>query len=388
MKILYVLNSSTFGGMEKHVTDLVKGMVEHNQDVFVWCLEGDISKVYRDLGAKVFTENKINFEIDPSYIYHLVKFLKEYNIDVIHAHELKATTNALIAGYIAKTRVRISHTHTPISEWKSPSVLKRLSWIPTYFGYSTLVNLLASKEISLTPSRKKVKMMEGILSNKLFIIPNSLPIEQFDLPKRTKSLYRNQILKKYSLPKDAFIFGNVGRVSQEKGIDTMVKAFAEFLNHPLNANGEFYLMIAGGGAYEAYIKSLVKELNIEESVVITGVFDEPDKVKYYASLDVFIFPTLAEGFGLVLMEAMVFGIPIISSDLPVLNEVAEDTVEYFEVSNPRALAASMDKIHKDVLDKRYNLTRAKELVIKKYSMDIFIKNYLNLYMNLLVKSKI
>lgn len=386
MRILYILNSSSYGGMEKHVTDLVKGMIEHNQEVFIWCLEGEIAEVYRNLGATVYTEHKIKMEIDPSYIYQLVKFLKSNNIDVIHAHELKAVANALIAGYIAKTRVRISHTHTPISEWQSPTALKKLSWIPTYIGYSLLVNFLSSKEIALTPSRKKVKMMEGILSSKLEVIPNSLPMEQFELSKRTKSLYKNQILKKYDLPKGAFIFGSIGRVSQEKGTDVLVKAFAEFLNHPLNTNGEFYLLIVGGGSQEDYIKSLIKELNLEDNVIVTGVFDEQDKAKYYSALDVFIFPTLAEGFGLVLMEAMVSALPVISSDLPVLNEVAEDTIEYFEVSNHMDLATKMDKVHKDLLDKRYNLVRAKELISKKYSMDNFIKKYLNLYIKLLVKS--
>lgn len=393
MKILYVLNSSTYGGMEKHVEDLVRGMIEHNQDVYVWCLEGDVAELYRNYGAKVFTENKIRFEIDPKYISNLVKFLKENNIDVIHAHELKAVANSLIAGKIAKVPVRISHTHTPISEWQSPSILKKLSWVPTHIGYAFEVNLLSSKEIALTQSRKQVKMLEGIFSSKLEVIPNSLPFEQFDVPKKAKTTYRTQILKRHNLPKDAFIFGNIGRVSAEKGIDILVKGFAEFLKHPLNKNQNFYLLLVGGGAMEPTIKELIKELDkeqkgIKDKIIMTGVFDEEDKVKYYSVLDVFVFPTLAEGFGLVLMEAMVSELPIISSDLPVLNEVAEDTVEYFDVGNYLELARKMDTIRNNVIDKKYNVIRSKELVYKKYSMDSFIKSYLNLYIKLLVKSSI
>jgi len=62
MKILYVLNSNVQGGMERHVEDLVRGMVAHNQDVYVWCLPGgdiEISKLYSDLGAQVYTDNEI-----------------------------------------------------------------------------------------------------------------------------------------------------------------------------------------------------------------------------------------------------------------------------------------------------------------------------------------
>jgi len=385
MKILYVLNSNIRGGMEKHVEDLVKGMLSHNHDVYVWCLRGTISKVYENLGAKVFTDNAIVFDIDPKYISKLSKFLRENEIDVVHAHELKAVINTLIAGFIAKTTVKVTHTHTPISEWQTTNVLKKIIWIPTTFFYSFMINTLSSMEIALTQSRKKVKMLEGIMSSKLEVIPNTLPAEQFDISQRSKTLYRNQILKKHDLPEDAFLFGNIGRITQEKGTDVLVQAFAEFLKHPLNTNKPFYLILVGGGVLENYIRDLVYTLGIEKNVIMTGVFEEEDKVKYYSALSVFVFPTHAEGFGIVLMEAMVSELPIISSDLPVLQEVAQDTVTYFEKGNYLDLAQKMDHVHKQIMDKSYNVTKAKELVLQKYSMESFIFSYINLYLRLLAK---
>ena len=168
------------------------------------------------------------------------------------------------------------------------------------------------------------------------------------------------------MPDDAFLIGNVGRITQEKGIDVLVKAFAEFLHHPMNAHKPYYLMLVGGGAQESYIKDLVYSLGIEDEVVLTGVFEEEDKIKYYSSLDLFIFPTLAEGFGIVLMEAMVSELPVISSDLPVLHEVAEDTVTYFSRGDHLELAITMDDICKKIADKNYDTKTAKELIIKKY----------------------
>jgi len=209
--------------------------------------------------------------------------------------------------------------------------------------------------------------------------------EQFDIPKRTKTLYRNKIIKKYNLPKDAFIFGTVGRMSQEKGTDILVKAFAEFLKHPLNSKHPFYLLLAGGGVLEDEIKQLVSDLGLEKKVILTGVFKEEDKSRYYSALNVFVFPTLAEGFGIVLMEAMVSELPILSSDLPVLHEVAKDTVSYFEAGNYLDLSQKMDDIYKRIVDKNYSTISAKELVLKDYSMDKFIKSYINLYMRLLIK---
>ena len=156
MKILYVLNSSKYGGMEVHVQDLVKGMKKRGHDIFVWCPPGPMMDSYKELGA-VGVEQKIRFDIDPLYISKLVKFIKKNSIDVIHSHELKAVTNALLAGHFSKTKVNVSHTHTPISEWKVSGVKKFF----TVRFYSWIVNKFSSVEIALTFSKKKVKTKEG-----------------------------------------------------------------------------------------------------------------------------------------------------------------------------------------------------------------------------------
>src|SRR5688572_29126389 len=145
MNILYTLNSAKPGGMEQHTLDLVKSMVERGHRVFVWCPQGDVAEWFRYGGALV-SEVSLTYDIDPGYIFKLVKFLKDHQIDVVHAHELKATVNTLIAAKIAGTKVRVSHTHTPISTWQMNPVIRFLDTVL----YSVLVNLLSTCEIALT----------------------------------------------------------------------------------------------------------------------------------------------------------------------------------------------------------------------------------------------
>jgi len=385
MKILYVLNSNTLGGMEKHVEDLIKGMVYNNHIVYVWCKKGDLTSVYNKLGAKVFEQDPINLDIDIKYIKKLITFLRQNQIDLVHSHELKAVVNTLISAFFAKTKVKVTHTHTPISEWQTKSIFKKILLVPTYLFYSIMINIFSDTEIALTQSRKKVKISEGINPNKLQVIFNSLDVSQFDISLKQKNIYKNEIYKKYDLPKDAFVIGNVGRLTIEKGIDVLIKAFYEFINHPLNLNKPFYLLLAGGGNLESYIKDLIFDLNIESKVVLTGVFDEKDKIKYYSLIDLFVFPTLAEGFGIVLMEAMFSELPIVCSNLKVLNEVAGDTVTYFKPKDYIDLSAKLDFVYKQIIDKTYNTYLSKQLVLQNYSFDKFINNYQNLYLNLMVK---
>ncbi len=378
MKILYILNSGNPGGMEQHVLDLVRYMTDHGHKVYVWCREGVVADWYRQAQAQVTTIS-INIEIDPVYIYKLVKFLRQEKIEIIHAHELKPVVNSVIAGFISRVKVRITHTHTPISTWKIGSAAKVINTLVNTW----VVNILATKEIALTESRKEIKKNEGIREEKLEIIPNGLDTQNFDISPQLKQSYSFEIRNKHQIPKDAFIFGLVSRLTEEKGHEVLIKAFKKLLEYSLLNKENIYLMLVGGGRLEEKLKELASECGLSERVIFTGVFREEDKVKYYSAIDIFVFPSLTEGFGLVLIEAMYSKLPIVCSNLEVLQEVGGSTVMYFEVGNSDDLAEKMMNLYqkKDRLTELTESARAR--VEQLYTYEKFGDNYENLYFNLL-----
>lgn len=379
MKILYVLNSGEPGGMEVHVLDLVKGMKQSGNEVYVWCKSGTISEWYKDAGAFVVNMD-IKSDIDLGYIFSLIKFIKQYKIQILHAHELKAVANTLLAGFLSGVKVRVTHTHTPISEWKINPLKRNLN----LFGYRLIVNLLSSAEISLTESRMNIKIAEGISKKKLYVIGNGIDIEKFSVQLNANSNKKKEFLKRVFNAEEAFLFGFVARMTEEKGHKILVEAFSKlFSRHSINGN--IFLILAGGGKLENTVKEYVKALGLLDKVSVTGVFEEKDKYYYYSILDAFVFPTLAEGFGIVLIEAMVSGLPIISADLEVLQEVGDGTVLFFETGNSDDLAEKMYDLYIR-RDKLENLgLSAKERVQDLYSMEKFINNYEILYAKLLDK---
>ena len=298
---------------------------------------------------------------------------------MVHAHELKAVVNCLVASKLSGTKVRISHTHTPISEWQIPALKKVLNIKINSFT----VNLFSSKEIALTESRKKIKVSEGIKQNKLEVIPNGLDISKFDLSQEEIDECRGDIRQRYGIGLNDYVVGVIGRLTVEKGADILVKAFAKLLQNVHLDKQTTKLLIVGGGNKEEEIKRLVGDLGIEQNVVITGRFEEKDKVAFYYSLDCFAFPSLAEGFGIVLIEAMASKLAIVASDLPVLQEVAGSTAVFFERKNASDLA---DKLF-NVYTKRNRLEsvklEARNRVEKLFSMQRFVDSYENLYKNLL-----
>jgi len=385
MKILYTLHSHTGnpGGMEQHVLDLITGMVQRSHEVHVFCRAGVIADWYKRAGAQV-TICDINYDLDPVYVVNLVSYLRKHKIQIVHAHELRAVANSLLAGFVARTPVKISHTHTPISEWQTPNLAKELFTKLTIFGYANEVNMLSSTEIALTESRKRIKMQEGINPNKLHIIPNGIVAEKFsDLP--SKSAFRQEILAKYAIPQNAFVFGNVSRLTEEKDHETLIQAFSVFMQRTVNRDGEIALLIAGGGPLEQTLRQQVKKLGLEHCVKITGVFDETDKLKMYAAFDAFVFTSQAEGFGIVLLEAMSAGLPILCSNLEVLQEVGGAAALYFNVHDPADLAQKMIDLYARRANLQNLMSNAQTRVKDLFTLEKFDEAYETLYLQLLEK---
>lgn len=381
MKILYIHNSKVYGGMEKHVHYLVDIMLKKGHEVFVWCPAGYPEDLYKQAGAQV-TEREILKDIDFSYIKDLTSFLKEHEINIVHINELKPVVNGLIAAHFAKTPVRISHSHTPISEWQVPSWKKRINT----FVYRLIVNAFSDAEIALAETKKKVKVSEGIRADKIVVIPNGLDLENFSPSQIVKLEYEEEMRKKYGINKNCFVFGTTSRLSKEKGYDVLIEGFAKFLASDLYHDKNFLLFISSTGPLEKELKELALKRGIADKVIFAGGFDEKDKVRLYAMFDFYVFPSRAEGFGYVLIEALYTGIPVVCSDLPVLKEVAGDTATYFRSGDALDLAEKLiERYEKMISEDSKESMRGRERVIDLYSMDVFADNYTKLYERLLNK---
>jgi glycosyltransferase involved in cell wall biosynthesis len=172
----------------------------------------------------------------------------------------------------------------------------------------------------------------------------------------------------------------------EKGHEVLIKGFAKALNS-YSPERPVYLLLAGGGELEESLKLLAKNLKFESKVIVTGVFERDYLEKFYNTFDIFIFPSLAEGFGLVLIEAMANALPVISSDLEVLREVGGPDVVYFKSQDSDDLKDKIvDMLKTTSVEKTEIGIKLRNRVTENFSLDEFIENYFSLYQNLLKKS--
>jgi len=365
MKILFTLNSSNYGGMEKTVLELVQGL-SFEFEKFVICPDGDLVSDLK-VFSKVSIHNKVK-SFDLSYLRFLISFIKENNIEIIHANEPRIVFHSMLAGFISGVRVRVSHTHTPISMWQIPWYKKLLNILLN----SLTINLLSTKEVALTPSISKQKMKELILPNKIVIIPNCLDsnfISQIDFYKKPKKT----ILSKYKLD-GKYIFLYLSRLTKEKNQKLLIESFYNFSKN----NDSSVLVLAGKGPDYEVLKKRISAINMEKRILILNEINETDKIDLYMASNCFVFPSLAEGFGITLLEAMYSCYPVISSNLEVLKEVSGNKVMFFKNNNQKSLTSKLKDVVK-LKESSSKLLENKKFVLTNYTAGRYIENYESLY---------
>ena len=150
-------------------------------------------------------------------------------------------------------------------------------------------------------------------------------------------LPRDQARQQLGIPAGTHqVFGAVGRLVDSKGFDTLLSAFAKTLvNHP-----DRLLIIIGEGAMRAELEAQVKALGLQGKVLLPGYVD--NVASLYRAFDWVLIPSRAEGLGLVVQEAVIAGVPILASDLPVFYEQLGEAGNYVAVGDESAWARAIE----------------------------------------------
>jgi glycosyltransferase involved in cell wall biosynthesis len=136
------------------------------------------------------------------------------------------------------------------------------------------------------------------------VISNGINLKHF------QKMEVGDFYERFKIPKDKIKLLFVGRLFPEKSVDTLIKAMPLIVKEYPNV----HLMIVGGGHLRSKLEKLVENLKMNRYITFLGLVSEEDKILAYNASDVFILPSLAELEGMVVLEAMACGKPIIISD--------------------------------------------------------------------------
>jgi 1,2-diacylglycerol 3-alpha-glucosyltransferase len=156
----------------------------------------------------------------------------------------------------------------------------------------------------------------------IVVIPSGVDLEKFG--KQKKGFLR----KKTGIQKGKILL-YVGRLGNEKSVDFLIKAFQKVHDKDPLAN----MVLVGDGPEKENLKQLTKVLNIERNVYFTGLIDQKDISKVYTDASVFVFASQTETQGIVILEALASGLPVVAINDAVYDGIIKNKMNGILVSN-------------------------------------------------------
>ena len=174
------------------------------------------------------------------------------------------------------------------------------------------------------------------------------------------------------------LVGNIGRLSEQKGIDIFIKA----MHQVIKTNHDIYGVIVGDGEDKNKLQDLVKKMNIEKNILFLGYQKNINEI--IEQLDFIVLSSRWEGLPLTPIEAFSKGKLVIATNIPGNNEVVIDEKNglLFEKDNYIMLSQLINDIVLNPIMKKKLENNAKKTYENKYTYDVFLKSYEEVYINL------
>lgn len=234
----------------------------------------------------------------------------------------------------------------------------------------------ADAVITISEALKDDLHQRGIDPEKIFVIPNGVDSEKFPPVERNRELAASTGIN------EAPTIGYISSFSHYEGIPVLIDGFAGVLQEYPEAK----LILIGDGDDMGVIKSKIKQLEIEDSVLLPGRVTHTQIPKYYSLIDIFVVPRLASRVCEIVTplkpyEAMAAGKVVVASDLRALNEIVEDGVTgfTFKAGDASALSSVISRLLDDRVTMKEVGQKAAAWVRKERDWSIVTRKYLEVY---------
>lgn len=368
-KILYLITTFSVGGAEMHLLSLVKGLPKDKYDITVAFLKEEAQEArslvpdFKALGVKV-VDLKMKSRFDIVTLLRLYRLMRKGKFQILHTHLFRADLFGLPIGKLAGVPVLVSTVHNTEDFFSNPLI---------GFFLRQSYNF-AHKIITISTAVKETLVKDiGVALDKIAIIYYGLEIENSH---REKTALETDIRQKLGIEKQVPLIGTVGRLAVQKGHRYLIEAFPSVKEEFPNAK----LLIVGHDdeGLRENLEGLIARLGLEGEVFLPGYIDGASVMN---SIEVFVLPSLWEGLGLVLLEAMAAGKPIVASRVSAIPEIVIDgeTGVLIPPKNPKALADAIISMLRDPERSREMGRKGQERLVREFSVDKMVSETEKVY---------
>ncbi len=361
-KIIHIISTLEIGGAELQLLDVLKKLDKSRYEVSVCCLTrgGPLVDDFCKLGIEVIILKR-RFRFDFSLIKQIIRVVKEKKIDIVHTHMFTANSWGTLASRIARVPIIINSVHD-IEAWKCwhHRFIDRM-----LFSYVDTV-------ITNSDATRGFMVKNGKLNgNKFVTVYNGIDILKF-------SPHLSHVNSDFPT------IGTVARLDEpKKGLKYLIMAMEIIKNEIPNCQ----LIIIGDGHSRGSLESLVNEKKLERNVRFFGY--RKDIPELLAEIDVFIVPSLWEGLGDVILEAMAMEKPVVATNVGGIPEMVSHGKTGFLVpaKDSPALAAMILKLLKSPEMRREMAKTGRKRVEDNFSIEKTVEKIQAIY-DELIKRKL
>ena len=294
IRVLHVVTTMNRGGLEtmlmNYYREIDKSKVqfdflEHRSD------ESDYDQEIKMLGGRIYRVPRLNpFSIRYKSI--LRKFFKEHpEYQIVHVHQDCLSAIALKEAKKCGVKFRIAHSHSSNQD-KNWKLLLKLYYKRKISGYATDLIACSQEAGKWMFCGSDFRVLNNAIDSKKYVYSESV---------------REKIRKKFQISEETLVVGHVGRFCYPKNHLYLLDIFKK-----ISDQTEAILLLVGDGELREEIENRIVQLELENRVILTGV--RSDVPELLQAMDVFLFPSLYEGLGIVTIEAQASGLPCLISD--------------------------------------------------------------------------
>ena len=302
----------------------------------------------------------------------LTRLMKEFSPDIAHSH---------CPFFMGDFALRLSRQHAIplvftyhtmfeqyVHDWPVQNEGVKRFIIKYAAGYANL----ADRVIVPSESVQEILFKRGV-KTPMEVVPTGVDLDRFSKGDGKGFRQRNNI------PTDAKVIGHAGRLAPEKNLDFLITCMVE----SLKKDSRIHALIVGKGPAEKMIKDTFKQAGLEKRLHLVGVLHYQDLVDAYFAMDVFAFASLSETQGIVLIEAMAAGVPVVALDAPGARDVVKDRKSgrlLNELDQQSYVDALLWVLHCSA-EESQNVKQAARITAQKYSISLSAKHMLEIYEN-------
>lgn len=374
IKLVNIISNLSLGGAQILIFDILKYLKEKNKfDISVITIDsGKYIERFESAGITVIDLKKKGL-INPGIYFEIVKAIKKLKPDIIHTHLNKADFYGRIAAKRCNVPIIISTCHNYSTTHKGADIDKKSI-------FDVIDNFVIKySDCSLIAISEHVKKY---LSNRLPQLKNEITTiyNGIDIGKEKYILNEEEQLKlrlEIGFDKDDFIICIAGRLEKQKGHLFFLNSVKEILH----TNSRVKILIIGEGSMRNEIENYIAENSFTERIKLSGFVPFADK--YFEISNVVAVPSFWEGFGLVLIEAMIKGKLVLASDTGGIPEIIDNFKNgiLFKCGNEEDLKAKIKLIIGQEIDteliRKNGIKTVKDKFDIKQTSELYYRFYLS-----------